>query len=307
MCSVSTLQKLTLLALPNSQTPPIRIEWHPFSISSSVFSARRASILKCCCPEFAGTQCLRLSLLDALPRCQSQEAVARGSGETMAFFFRHVRLRDRANRETLSSAGCCHHEVSLRESHPPITMADQELSRVNKVVRGICFSANSSNLFTISTCETKDFNSTEMNTCNKYGEGGHPGTSGSVLLCPAQGSRHSQKLSSRATLPGAIGVVGRQKAVPSAKRRFAGFLEKGHGAFGAQQSCDRGICFPWPRLTRRCLNPCRISTSETKDFKPREMSTCKKETGVSTRFIATRHSLDAALPNSVPSSFALRK
>ena len=91
-----------------------------------------------------------------------------------------------------------------------------------------------------------------------------------------------------------------------------------------------------------CLNSSRISTSKMKDFKPRDMSTYEKmgpllarkkstflreeatnrmrfsrltklsfcalnKTGSappSAAFTATRHSLDAAAPNSVPSKFA---
>jgi hypothetical protein len=40
VCSVSTLQKLTLLALPNSQTPFLRMQWQAFSTSSSALSPR---------------------------------------------------------------------------------------------------------------------------------------------------------------------------------------------------------------------------------------------------------------------------
>jgi hypothetical protein len=52
-----------------------------------------------------------------------------------------------------------------------------------------------------------------------------------------------------------------------------------------------------------------ISTSETKDFKPPEMSTYKKHKSPnvmrSAKLTATRHSLDVAARNSVPSQFAV--
>src|SRR5260370_3791184 len=159
----SLAKKLSSPHRLNSQTPFIRIEWHPFSISSSLFSARRASILKCCHPEFARTPVPSSSALRARPRCQSEEAVApRQRGNDCGL------LLPCAAPGIAPIARCCHYEVAA-------------------AAEGSAFSANSSNLFRISTCkksrrnpraintsETKYVNSTEMSTCNKCGEGRAP-------------------------------------------------------------------------------------------------------------------------------------
>jgi hypothetical protein len=117
----------------------------------------------------------------------------------------------------------------------------------------------------ISTCKTKDFNLPRMSTCRKSTRNGG--------LCHSSNPRVPRMMSSRGRL------FARKSAAANVMdiRSFAA-LAKTSGAFARQQS-GRGICFSGPCLARPCLNPCRISTSETKDFKPPEMSTCRKRNG----------------------------
>jgi hypothetical protein len=139
----------------------------------------------------------------------------------------------------------------------------------------------------ISSCKINDFKPPKICTCRKMRRRNEDGFLSS--------STDTRMLSSRGR---------RGTGVPCTRRLYAC---RGGG--------DRGICFSQVCLNsalgkRFCLNSSRISTSKIKDFKPPEMSTYKKHKSPdvmrSAKLTATRHSLDATPPDSVPSGFALR-